>query len=199
MQSAHRRDQQETNCTPKHKAALSVVSTGVRVQQVADLKQNMIAMLPQLRRFARVLTRSVPDADELVQETCLKALNSADQWDRTQPLDRWLFRILRNTWYSELRKRKVRFGEGQVPAEKTSELLEMSTGEAVAMAGDLRRQVDALPTDLGAALLVVSVEGYSYSEAAELLDIPIGTVMSRIHRARKILAERIAETEKVQA
>lgn len=199
MQSAHKRDRQETNCAPCSKAALSLVSTGVRVQHLADLNQNMIAMLPQLRRFARVLTRSVPDADELVQETCLKALHSADQWDRTQPLDRWLFRILRNTWYSELRKRKVRFGEGQVPADETSELLEVSTGEAVAMAGDLRRLVDALPTDLGAALLVVSVEGYSYAEAADLLDIPIGTVMSRIHRARKILAERIAETEKVQA
>lgn len=188
----------KTNCAPHHKPALSVVSTGMRVQHVTDLRQNMIAMLPQLRRFARVLTRSVPDADELVQEACLKALKSADQWDRTQPLDRWLFRILRNTWYSELRKRKVRVGEGLVPADETSELLEVSTGEAVAMAADLQRQVDALPPELGSVLLVVSVEGYSYSEAAELLDIPIGTVMSRIHRARKILAERIAETEKVQ-
>ena len=87
---------------------------------------------------------------------------------------------------------------GLVPADETSELLEVSTGEAVAMAADLQRQVDALPPELGSVLLVVSVEGYSYSEAAELLDIPIGTVMSRIHRARKILAERIAETEKVQ-
>ncbi|MEM8630547.1 MAG: RNA polymerase sigma factor [Pseudomonadota bacterium] len=166
---------------------------------MTDLKQTMITSLPRLRRFARTLARSIPEADELVQEACLKALKSADQWDASQPLDRWLFRIVRNTWYSELRKRQVRLGEGQIPAEESDELIETATGEALAIAGDLRRAVDALPSELSSALLIVSVEGYSYAEAAELLDVPIGTVMSRIHRARKLLAGRLAETGEDQA
>ncbi len=161
------------------------------------LRQEMIVALPRLRRFARTLTRSVPEADDLVQEACLKALDKADQWDPSQPLDRWLFRITRNHWISELRKRKVRLGEGQVPAEEATELRSSDTGEASAMEGDLRGEIAALPEELSSVLLLVSVEGYSYAEAAELFEIPTGTVMSRIHRARKLLAERLAQKEQV--
>ena len=161
------------------------------------LRQEMISVLPRLRRFARTLTQSVPEADDLVQEACLKALDKSDQWDATQPLDRWLFRITRNHWISELRKRKVRMGEGQVPAEEATELRSTDTGEASAMVGDLRGEIAALPEDLSSILLMVSVEGYSYAEAAELFEIPTGTVMSRIHRARKLLADRLAQKEQV--
>lgn len=164
---------------------------------VADLKREMIALLPRLRRFARTLTRSVPEADDLVQEACLRALSRADQWDPAQPADRWLFRITRNIWISEIRKRNVRIGEGQVPAEDSNELVTQETGEAGVAAAELRGHIAALPSELASVLLTVSVEGYSYAEAAELFDIPVGTVMSRIHRARKTLGKRIAETEGV--
>lgn len=157
-----------------------------------DLKRDLIALFPRLRRFARTLTRSVPEADDLVQEACLRALTRADQWDRSQPLDRWMFRITRNLWISEIRKRGVRMGQGQVPAEETNELVSVETGEASVAAAQLRHRIDALPQDLSAVLLTVSVEGYSYAEAAELFEIPVGTVMSRIHRARKMLAAQIA-------
>lgn len=162
---------------------------------VADLKRELIALLPRLRRFARTLTRSVPDADELVQEACLRALTRADQWDRDQPLDRWMFRITRNLWVSEIRKRGVRIGAGVVPADETSELVTVETGEAHVAASDLSRLMATLPSELSSILLAVSVEGYSYAEAAELFDVPVGTVMSRIHRARKALAARLADTE----
>ena len=185
-------------------AALGAVSgsgfAGCGQEQIlSDLKQDMIDLLPRLRRFARTLTRSVTEADDLVQESCLRALSRQDQWDPNQPLDRWLFRIMRNTWVSEIRKRQVRFGEGQIPAEDATELVDIVTGEAAAVAGDLRQFIAQLPTELGSVLLAVSVEGYSYAEAAELLDIPVGTVMSRVHRARKALAQTIAETERVDA
>ena len=157
-----------------------------------DLKQDLIAMLPRLRRFARSLTRSVAEADDLVQEACLKALSRADQWDRGQPLDRWVFRIARNHWISETRKFSVRLGEGQVPAEESNELLSAETGEAQLAANEIAGRIAALPPELSSVLLTVSVEGYSYSEAADLFEIPIGTVMSRIHRARKILAAQMA-------
>ncbi|MEM6386249.1 MAG: RNA polymerase sigma factor [Pseudomonadota bacterium] len=158
------------------------------------MKSDLIAMLPRLRRFARSLTRSATEADDLVQEACLRALSRSDQWDPTQPLDRWVFRITRNLWISEIRKRGVRMGEGQVPAEETSELVSPVTGEHSVAATELQAQIAALPAELSSVLLAVSVEGYSYAEAAELLDVPIGTVMSRVHRARKTLAAKLSDS-----
>lgn len=157
-----------------------------------DMKSELIALLPRLRRFARSLTRATGEADDLVQEACLRALSRADQWDPAQPLDRWVFRILRNLWVSEMRKRAVRMGQGQVPAEEASELVSRDTGEAAVMATQLQQQIAALPDDLSAILLCVSVEGYSYAEAAQLFEIPQGTVMSRVHRARKTLAANLS-------
>lgn len=158
-----------------------------------DLKTDLIALLPRLRRFARSLTGNIAEADDLVQEACLKALDRAAQWDRDQPLDRWVFRILRNRWISEIRKRQVRQGQGQVPAEEAVELISRDTGEAATATRELGAHLSALPGDLPALLLAVGVEGYSYAEAAALFDIPVGTVMSRVHRARKLLAERLQE------
>ena len=88
-------------------------------------------------------------------------------------------------------------GQGNVPADETHELLTNETGEATLAATELSGHIAALPEDLSAVLLTVSVEGYSYAEAAELFDIPVGTVMSRVHRARKALAKQIAEPEGV--
>ncbi len=162
---------------------------------VQDLKKDLIAMLPRLRRFARTMTRSVTEADDLVQEACLRALSRSDQWDPSQPLDRWVFRITRNLWISELRKRQVRLGQGHVPADETTELVSRDTGEESVVASQLKGKIAALPQDLSSVLLLVSVEGYSYAETAELLSVPIGTVMSRVHRARKLLAQELAQTE----
>ncbi|MEO0342026.1 MAG: RNA polymerase sigma factor [Pseudomonadota bacterium] len=157
------------------------------------MKTDLIAMLPRLRRFARGMTRSVSEADDLVQDACLQALNKAHHYDPTQPLDRWVFRITRNLWISEIRKRQVRLGQGHIPAEEASELVSKDTGETAFAAGQLQDKIAALPENLALVLLAVSVEGYSYAEAAELLKIPVGTVMSRLHRARKELANALAE------
>lgn len=170
-------------------------SVDAELTETARLRQDMIALLPRLRRFARTLARSAAEADDLVQDVCLKALDKADQWDPAQPLDRWMFRIARNHWISELRKQKVRLGEGQIPAEEASELRHNETGETSVLVASLGAQIASLPQDLSSVLLVVTVEGYSYAEAAALFDIPTGTVMSRIHRARKLLAERLDNQE----
>lgn len=163
-----------------------------------DIKQDLIALLPRLRRFARTLTRSATEADDLVQDACLRAISRAHQWDPTQPLDRWVFRIMRNLWISEVRKRQVRLGQGHVPAEDSDELVSRETGEGHLAATQLQAQIAALPEELAAVLLTVSVEGYSYAEASKLLDIPIGTVMSRLHRARKQLSDSYVKTSEVQ-
>lgn len=160
-----------------------------------ELKRQLIANLPQLRRFARTLTRSVSDADDLVQEACLTALNKSHMWDPTKPLDRWMYRIVRNLWISEIRKQKVRLGQGHVPADEATELVTHESGETSMVHSQLRATIDALPSELSTILLLVSVEGYSYSEAADLLEIPVGTVMSRMHRARRVLAKQLEETK----
>ena len=157
------------------------------------LKQDLIALLPRLRRFAFTIARSAADADDLVQEACIRALTRQDQWNPAQPLDRWVFRILRNVWIDEVRKRQVRTGQGQIPAEDASELISVETGEARFAERELHRKITEMPDELGLVVLVVSVEGYSYKEAAELLDVPVGTVMSRLHRARKQLAQDMVE------
>ena len=157
------------------------------------LKQDLIALLPRLRRFAFTIARSAADADDLVQEACIRALTRQDQWNPAQPLDRWVFRILRNVWIDEVRKRQVRTGQGQIPAEDASELISVDTGEARFAERELHKKITEMPDELGLVVLVVSVEGYSYKEAAELLDIPVGTVMSRLHRARKQLAQDMVE------
>ncbi|MEE3316247.1 MAG: RNA polymerase sigma factor, partial [Pseudomonadota bacterium] len=123
----------------------------------------------------------------------IRALTRQDQWNPAQPLDRWVFRILRNVWIDEVRKRQVRTGQGQIPAEDASELISVETGEARFAERELHRKITEMPDELGLVVLVVSVEGYSYKEAAELLDIPVGTVMSRLHRARKQLAQDMVE------
>lgn len=175
---------------------INVVSDGSREGLVAtELKRQLIANLPQLRRFARTFTGSVADADDLVQEACLTALSKSHMWDPAKPLDRWMYRIVRNLWISEIRKQKVRQGHGQVSADEAIELVTNESGETSMMHTQLRATIDALPSELSTILLLVSVEGYSYSEAADLLEIPVGTVMSRMHRARRVLAKQLEETK----
>jgi RNA polymerase sigma-70 factor, ECF subfamily len=168
----------------------------VGVNTPDQFKSDILSLLPRLRRFGLSLTRSGADADDLVQDAYAAALTKWHQFDPSQHLDRWMFRIVRNLWISELRKRKVRQGEGTIPAEDATELRTDTDAEDAMLARQVRGQVDALPADLAQPLLLVCAEGYSYREAADLLDIPIGTVMSRIHRARKILMAGLGEKER---
>jgi RNA polymerase sigma-70 factor (ECF subfamily) len=162
-----------------------------------QFKTDMISLLPRLRRFALSLTRSGPDADDLLQDACTTALQKWQQYDPSQPLDRWMFRVVRNLWISEIRKRKVRQGEGQVPAEEAPELRVESNADDAMTVQQVRRKVADLDQDLAQPLMLVCAEGYSYRETSDLLGIPIGTVMSRIHRARKLLVSSLSEGGRV--
>ncbi|MEO1640799.1 MAG: RNA polymerase sigma factor [Pseudomonadota bacterium] len=157
-----------------------------------QFKTEMIGLLPQLRRFALSLTRSGPDADDLLQDACTSALQKWQQYDPAQPMDRWLFRVIRNLWISELRKRKVRVGEGQVDAEEAQELHHDGGQQNALDAQTVRNTLADMDPDLAQPLLLVCAEGYSYREVADLLQVPIGTVMSRIHRARKMVVARMS-------
>ena len=158
-----------------------------------QFKSEMIALLPRLRRFAMSLTRSSADADDLLQDAVTTALQKWKHYDPAQPLDRWLFRVLRNLWISETRKRKVRQGEGQIPAEEATELRVESDLDTKMTAKQVHQKLSELDPDMAQPLMLVCAEGYSYREVSDLLGIPVGTVMSRIHRARKLLTDSLAE------
>jgi RNA polymerase sigma-70 factor (ECF subfamily) len=149
------------------------------------VREGLIRLLPRLRRLARVLAGQAADADDLVQVVLERALARSAQWRPDAALDKWVFAIARNAWRDELRAR----GRAQhlfAPAE---------AGEAVADGSDVRhaRQMEltqalaTLPPDHREVVALVLVEGLSYDEAAALLEVPVGTVTSRLARARATL------------
>jgi RNA polymerase sigma-70 factor (ECF subfamily) len=142
-------------------------------------------LLPRLRRFARVITRNVQDADDLVQTAVEKALARAAQWRPESRLDSWMFGIMKNAWIDEIRARRRR-ERIHAPEEAGA-----NVGEASAAARDVVLSVQAamahLPEEQQVAVALVLVEGLSYKEAADTLGVPIGTLTSRLARGREAL------------
>lgn len=154
----------------------------------------IIALLPRLRRFARALTGNMADADDLVQSACEKALQHMDQLHDTVLIDRWLFAILRNIWHDDRRSSRNRMSHDDV--SEMVELVGEDGREIVARRREqveVRRAVDQLPIDQREVVTAVILEGLSYREAAELLAIPMGTVMSRLARARAAIAQSLGQ------
>lgn len=155
-------------------------------------KQNLVDLLPRLRRYALSLTGSLPDAEDLLHSTIERVLLKADKFEEGTDLDRWVFRVCKNLWFDEWRQRKVR-GPTMDPAEAKHE--PSMDGEAHAenklRLKELSKALQQLQEDHREILVQVVIEGYSYKEVAERLDMPIGTVMSRLARARSKLAALI--------
>ena len=148
--------------------------------QFAD---QLIAVLPRLRRFARGLSRSVTDADDLVQAACERALARRHQFQEGTRFDSWMFRIVQTIWIDQIRARDVRKEDGEL-AERLGSDEPVRRVEARLALDEARRAIDRLPHDQRAALLLVTVDGLSYKEAADVLRVPVGTIMSRLARAR---------------
>ncbi len=151
--------------------------------------QQLITLLPNLRRFALSLTRSAPAADDLVQITCEKALVNQASFTEGTRLDAWLFRIMRNAWIDQLRKNKTAGVSVDVDAltDITGDDGRTQT-ENTLMLKATRAAIAELPDDQRDVLVLVCIEELTYQEASDVLDVPIGTVMSRLARARKKLA-----------
>ncbi len=156
-----------------------------------DPRLLIVDFLPRLRRFAYALTGDQDKGDDLVQETCARALSRLKQWEPGTRLDSWMFRIAQNIWLDQRRAHKVRGDsvdldqaydvagdDGRDIAETQLTLNEVSKGIA------------ELPADQQVLIALVCVDGLSYKEAAEVLEVPIGTVMSRLARARAVLFEK---------
>ncbi|TCS07512.1 sigma-70 family RNA polymerase sigma factor [Caulobacter sp. BK020] len=148
----------------------------------------MLTLLPRLRRMARVLAWEPADADDLTQLTVERALLRRDQWRPGTRLDSWMFRIMRNAWIDEARARQ-RQGRVLAPPEAGALAADPSAPslEARLEASAVERALDALPEDQRVAVALVLIEGLSYQEAAESLEVPIGTLTSRLARGRATL------------
>ena len=154
-------------------------------EPIENIQARIIELLPRLRRFARNLTRNPHDAADVVQIAVERALTRLDQWHRDARLDSWLFRIVRNAWIDEMRSR----------ARRDALFAPEEAGEAIGVAA-IDREVDRLsveaamarlPEEQRLAVSLVLVEGLPYREAALVLDVPIGTLTSRLARGRAAL------------
>ena len=156
-----------------------------------DLSAELVALLPRLRRFARALTRNPHDADDLVQLALERALARADQLRPDAAAAGWLFGILRNAWLDELRARSRR-AQIFAPEEAGQNVGDL----AAATQADLLSVQDAmarLPDEQRLAVALVLVEGLSYKEAAHVMEVPIGTLTSRLARGREALQAMLGE------
>ncbi len=147
-----------------------------------NVQRQIVDLLPRLRRFARNLTRDPHDADDVVQIAVERALAHLSQWRSDSPLDRWMFKIVKNAWFDEIRSRKRR-DEVLLPADAGDAETDQDPGDALS----IRAAVARLPDEQRLAISLVLVEGLSYQEAADVLDVPIGTLTSRLARGRQAL------------
>lgn len=156
-----------------------------------DPRTELVSLLPRLRRFAYGLTHDGPLADDLVQTACLKALERWQQWQAGTSLAAWMFRIVQTTWLDDYRTRRRQRTDAlddetapELPREDGREVVEQRS-----QARQLRSLIEALPEEQRSVLLMVTVDGLSYKDTAAALGVPVGTVMSRLSRARLRLAE----------
>jgi RNA polymerase sigma-70 factor (ECF subfamily) len=150
-----------------------------------SIHEQIVVLLPRLRRFARNLTRNPHDADDVVQIAVERALLRSDQWRRDARLDSWMFKIVRNAWIDELRSRGRR--DRVFVAEEAGDNVGVESIENEIARMSVQAAMARLPEDQRVAVSLVLVEGLPYKEAAEVLEIPMGTLTSRLARGRKAL------------
>jgi RNA polymerase sigma-70 factor (ECF subfamily) len=175
------------------------------VADQARFAEEAMEFMPSLYSGALRMTRNAADAEDLVQETYLKAYRAYGSFEEGTNLKAWLFRILTNTFINTYRAKQRRPGETDLDDVEDLYLYHRLGGLEAAMAGrsaedellerftddEVKRALEDLPEQFRVAVLLADVEGFSYKEIAEILDIPIGTVMSRLHRGRKGLERRL--------
>lgn len=154
-------------------------------------RAEMLAKLPRLRRFALALTGRAADADDLVQDTVERALRSLGQFTPGTRMDSWMFRIAQNLWIDSLRSRKVRGQPVGLDAAEQVSVDGRRTVEARLMLTETVRGLMSLPEEQRVAVALVLIDGLSYREAADVLQVPIGTLTSRLARGRDALAAKV--------
>ena len=159
-----------------------------------SFEEELGALLPRLRRFAHALSRDAADADDLTQSTIERALRSKAQWQPGTRLDSWAYRIMRNLWVDTARSgaRRSRVEAAPEEAESVGE----DPREAMHAALDLKRMMAAmerLPDEQREVVALILIEGFGYREVCDMLDLPMGTVSSRLVRGRNRLLAMVGE------
>lgn len=159
------------------------------------IKAEMVALTPRMRRFAYALTGSRDDGDDLVQAACVKALTRLDQFTAGTRLDAWMFTIIRTGWLDRLRaqKRRGTVADPEMIDRLSDDGLGARRAEGRLTLERVRALMATLPEEQRTALALVAVDGRSYQDAAAVLGVPVGTVMSRLARARARLVTRLRE------
>ena len=157
-------------------------------------EEQLLALVPRLRRFAMSLSRNEADGDDLCQAAIERALKSRDKWKPGTRLDSWAMTVMRNIWIDEVRARKRR-AETFVAAEAGDEVGDAGDRriEATVELGQVDRALATLPDEQREAIALVLIEGFAYKEAANILDIPMGTLSSRLVRGREALMQALGE------
>ncbi len=155
----------------------------------STLRDQLLAAVPSLRAFAISLCGRVDRADDLVQDTLVRALTHIDRFEKGTNLNAWLFTILRNLFLSEYRKRRreVEDVDGAYAATLTS----IPEQGAHLDFEDMRRALAKLPDDQREALILIAAQGFSYEDAATICGTAVGTMKSRVNRARRRLSEQL--------
>lgn len=154
----------------------------------ASFKGDLVALVPKLRRFAFSLCGSKAEADDLVQGACERALRNADRFQEGTRMDSWMYRIVQNLWLDNRRRARVRgFAVDPEEAGLTDGGRGAQAPQDRLLLAQVRAAMARLPEQQRAVLALVAVQGLSYRQTAEVLDVPIGTVMSRLARARDAL------------
>ena len=152
-----------------------------------DPRDEIVDHLPALRAFASSLTRDASSADDLVQDTIVKAWSNIERFDGRANMRGWLFTILRNTFYSHYRKRRREVED--IDGAAAARLAEKPAHDGRLQLNEFRQAFARLPDEQREALILVGAGGFSYEEAAQMTGTALGTVKSRVNRARARLAE----------
>ncbi len=173
------------------------VSSIVKARELlfaVTFEDELLPLLPRLRRFARSLARSPADADDLCQAAIERALKARDQWQPGTRMDSWMYRIMRNAWIDTTRSNQRR---GETFVGEEAGLAVGDAGDKAVEAhvelGNVARAMQTLPPEQREAIALVLVEGLAYEEAAAILDIPMGTLTSRLVRGREALMATLGE------
>lgn len=161
------------------------------------VKKELETFFPRLWRYCLALTGDRNRTDDLAQAACLRAIEKADKFQPGTHFDRWMFRLTQRLWINEIRKQAVRTGGGLASIDEEELIDDKPDPETNLLGREVLLEVMRLPEAQRATVLLVYVEGYSYKEAASLLEIPIGTVMSRLAVARGKLVDKYGDRSRV--
>lgn len=176
-----------------------------RMADQATFAESAMPLMDQLYSAAMRMTRNAADAEDLVQETYMKAYRAYDRFEEGTNLKAWMYRILTNSYINRYRSKQRRPDESDIADVEDMYLYRRLGGEQSSSLGTsaeeaflssvtdetVKAAIEAIPENFRIAVLLADVEGFAYKEIAEILEIPIGTVMSRIHRGRKALEKQL--------